>query len=98
VLLVELREDQHAGLRTPPAKLERRPQPVVGALRRHPHVDHRDVGPVGKRLAQEVVRVPGLGGDLESGLAEEPRDALAQEHVVLSDDHAPRTIRHHREH
>ena len=41
-----------------------------------------------ERLAQEVVGVARLRDDLEARLGEQPRDALAQQHVVLADHHA----------
>ena len=70
------------------AQLHRRAQAVVLVARRHLHVDHGDVGPVRERPAQEVVGVAGLGDDVEAGLGEQPRDALAQQDVVLADHDA----------
>jgi hypothetical protein len=45
-------------------------------------------------LAQQIVGVAGLGDDLEPGLGEQPRDALAQQHVVLADRQAKRSRSH----
>ena len=84
-LLVELRQHEHADGRKPPPQLHRGYEPVVLASRRHLHVDHHDVGPVGERLAQQVVGVARLRDDVEAELAEQPHHALAQQHVVLPD-------------
>ena len=46
-----------------------------------------------ERLAEEVVGVAGLRHDVETRLGEQPRDALAQQHVVLA-DHDPQRFRH----
>ena len=45
---------------------------------------------MGTALAQKFVRVPGLSGDLESGLDEQSSDPLAQPHVVLADHEVQR--------
>ena len=55
-----LGEHEHADVRLPAPDLDRRPQPVVGEVRRHPDVDHRDVGLVRADLAQQVRRVARL--------------------------------------
>ena len=44
-----LGEHEHADLGLLAPDLDRRPQPVVGEVRRHPDVDDRDVGPVRRR-------------------------------------------------
>jgi len=41
-----------------------------------------------ERLAQQIVRVAGLGDDIETGLDQDVADSLAQEDVVLA-DHDP---------
>jgi hypothetical protein len=46
---------------------------------------------VPQRLAQQVVRVAGLGDDVVARLAEDAGDALPEEHVVLADDQALRS-------
>jgi hypothetical protein len=44
-------------------------------------------GAVGERAAQHVVGVAGLADDLESGVGQDPCDALAEQDVVLPDGH-----------
>jgi hypothetical protein len=56
--------------------------------RRHAHVYHGDVGLVGADLAQQVLRVARLPGDLEAGLLQQARETLAQQHGVLGDHDA----------
>ena len=63
-------------------------QALVGVGRRHPDVDDRDVGLVGADLAQQVLGVAGLAGDLEARLLEQAGEALAQEDGVVGDDDA----------
>ena len=46
----------------------------------------RDVGLVGADLAQQVLGVAGLAGDLEAGVLEQAHETLAQQHGVLGDD------------
>src|ERR687897_3838038 len=72
------------------AQLERRSQPVVLVVGRHLDVDYGYVGPVCARPSQEILCVPGLSHDLEACALEYPRDALAQEDVVLADHDAKR--------
>ncbi len=90
VLLVVLREHQHAGLRPLRAQLLGGAQAVVGAAGRHLHVDHDDVGSVRERLAQEVLGVAGGRDDVEALGGEQPLDPRAQQHVVLADHHSQR--------
>ena len=68
------------------ADLARGAQALVGVARRHPDVDHGDVGLVGADLAEQVLGVAGLAGDLESRVLEQAHEALAQQHGVLGDD------------
>ena len=56
----------------------RRAQALVGVRRRHAHVDDRDVRLVRADLAQQVLGVAGLAGDLEAGVLEQPHEPLAQ--------------------
>jgi hypothetical protein len=72
------------------ADLVRRTQALIGVGRRHPDVDDGDVGAVRADLAQQVLGVPGLAGDLEAGLLEQAREALAQQHGVISEHDADR--------
>ena len=87
-VLDELREQQDPDRRQLLADGQRRAQAVVGVVGRHPHVDDRDVGLVGANLAQQVLGVTGLGDDLEAGVAEQPRRALAEQDRVVG-DHDP---------
>ena len=72
------------------AELERGAKAIVRVARWHLDVDDGDVGAKALRPAQEVIRGSGLCDDLEPGSLEYPRDPLAQEYVVLADDHADR--------
>ena len=90
MLLVELRQDEDAGLGALPAKLERRSEPVVLETRRHLHIDHRHIRAMGERSAQKVLGIAGLGRHLEACLGKQASDPLAQKHVVLADHHAQR--------
>ena len=87
-LVIELREQQHAGVRALTSYLNGRPQTVVAVTRRHLDVGDDDRGLVGKALAQKIRGVAGLSGDLEPGLDEQPGNPLAQQHVILA-DHDP---------
>ena len=64
------------------------PEPVVALSGRHLDVHYGHVGPVSEALPEQVVRVPRLGHHLEARVPEQPRDSLAQQHVVLT-DHDP---------
>ena len=81
------------------ADLVGRAQALVGVRGRHPHVDHRDVRPVGADLAQQVLGVARLPGDLEARFLEQARETLAQQHGVIGQhdaervSHAGETIR-----
>jgi hypothetical protein len=54
------------------------------------HVGDRDVRLAGERLAQQTLGIAGQRHDLEPRLGEDPRDPLAQEPVILTDDDAYR--------
>src|SRR4029078_3076510 len=60
---------------------------LVGMRRRHADVHDRHVRRVAPHLQQELVRVPGLADDLEPGLVEDARHALAEEDGVLCQDY-----------
>jgi hypothetical protein len=45
---------------------------------------------VGQAVAQKIRGVAGLSDDVEPCLDEQPRDSLAQQHVVLADHHSQR--------
>ena len=62
-------------------------EPFVGVRRRHADVDDRDLWLVHRDVPEQILGVPGLRDDVEARLAEQPRDALAQEHRVVGDDH-----------
>jgi hypothetical protein len=63
-------------------------QALVRVGRRHANVDHRDVGLMRADLAEQILAVAGLAGDLEARLLQQPRDSLAQQHRILGDHHA----------
>ncbi len=90
-LVIELGEQQHAGVRTLTSYLNGRLQTVVAVARRHVDVGDDDCGLVGKPLTQKIRGVAGLSGDLESGLDEQPDDPLAQQHIVLADHDTQRS-------
>ncbi len=69
------------------AQLHRGLQAVVLPAGRHLHVGDHDVGAVGERAAQQVVGVAGLADHVESGVGQDPGDALAEQDVVLADGH-----------
>ena len=96
MLLIGLREHEDPHLGVLAAQLERGAQPVVPVVRWHLHVHEGDVGTVREALAQEIVGVPGLGHDVESRLRQQPRYALPQQHVVLSNQKAQPFFRHNR--
>jgi hypothetical protein len=58
---------------------------VVG---RHPDVDDRDVGPARSDDPQQRIGVPAASGDLDAGVLEQPRETVAQEHLVVGDHDA----------
>ena len=80
-----LGEHQHAHVGLLAPDLQRRAQPVVGEVRRHPHVDDGHVRLVPAHLAQQVGRVRRARHHLDPGLLEQPRDPLAQEQLVVGD-------------
>src|SRR3954454_15629586 len=85
-LLDVLAEHEHARAGVLRADLAGRAQPLVGVAGRHADVDDRDVGLVGADLAEQVLGVAGLAGDLEAGVLEQPDETLAQQHGVLGHD------------
>ena len=66
----------------------RRHEALVGVRGRHADVDDGDVGLVHAHLAHELVGRARLGHDLEAAVREQPRDALAEEHRVISEHDA----------
>jgi len=68
------------------AQLDGGDQSVVLVVRWHPHIDDRDIGAVGQCLVQQVFCVSCLGDHVEPGVGQEPGDAFAEQHVVLTDD------------
>ena len=65
-------------------------QALVRLRRRHPDVDHRHVGLVHGDVTEQVVGVAGLRHDVEAGVVEQPRHALAEQHGVVGEDDADR--------
>ena len=90
VLLVILREHEDSNVGLLALELERGAQPVVLVVRRHPDVDHRDIGAVGERPAEEVVGIVGLRDHIQTSLRQQASDTLAHQHVVLADHDAQR--------
>jgi hypothetical protein len=88
LLLVELRQHQDAGIGTLSPELERRPQPIVLVTGGHLDIDHRHIGPMGKRPAQKGLCIAGLRSHLKPGLDKKANYPLAKKHVVLADHHA----------
>ena len=84
-LLDVLREHEHRRARVLGADPVGGAQALVGVGRRHPDVDHRDVGMVGSDLAQQILGVAGLAGHFEAGFLEQARQTLAQQHGVVGD-------------
>ena len=74
----------------PAARLDRGPQALVTLGGRHPHVDHRDVGPVLDDGVHERRAISHLGDDLAPGIEDQPRQTLADQRGVLGDDHPQR--------
>ena len=57
----------------------------------HPDVDNDEIRALRPDQGNQAVRVPGLAGDLESRPFQQPRHALAQQHVVLGQHNPHRT-------
>jgi hypothetical protein len=89
-LLVVQRQHQHPGLRPLTPEFHGRLQAVITVARRHVDVDDHHRRTVREPLAQQILGVASLGDDLESGLGQQSRDSLAQQHVVLADHHSQR--------
>ena len=68
------------------ADLLRRDEPFVRVRRRHADVDDGDVRRVGTDLQHQLVGVARLAHDLETGILEQARDALAQQDGVVGED------------
>src|SRR5215217_2705756 len=85
--LYVLREDEHAAGGVLLADLLGGAEALVGMGRRHADVHDGHVRGVAADLEHELVRVPGLADDLEPGLVEDARDALAKENGVLCQDY-----------
>jgi hypothetical protein len=64
---------------------------LVGVRRRHPDVDDRDVGVVARDLEDEVVGARCLRDDVDTGVAEQGRESVADEQAVVG-DHDPHGI------
>jgi hypothetical protein len=86
-----LGEDEHAGPGESAPELERGTEPVIPTVRWHLNVDHRDIGPVRERPAQERLGVSCLGDDVEPGLGEDMCDSLSHQDVILTDYDACRS-------
>jgi hypothetical protein len=57
----------------------------------HPDVEHGEVRALHPDQVDQAVRIPGLAGDLESRPFQQPRYALAQQHIVIGQHNPHRT-------
>jgi DNA-binding NarL/FixJ family response regulator len=71
----------------PPADLVRGPDALVGLGRRHADVHDRDVGPVLPDRREQLVRVGGLGDDVDPLTAHEIRRRHPEMGIVLLSQH-----------
>ena len=65
-----LGEDEHADLRVLGLDPARGPGALVGEARRHPNVDHHEVGPVAGDGGEQPVGVAERGDDLVTSVLE----------------------------
>ena len=84
-------EHEHADGRVLGADLLRRDEPFLGVRRRHLDVDDRHVGLGQPDRAQQLRAVRGAADDVEAGVAEQPRETFAHQHLVVG-DHEPHGI------
>jgi hypothetical protein len=82
-----LGEDEDRDGRMGAADLRGGHEPVVGVAGRHADIDDCHVRDAGGDLPHEVVCVVRATHDLVAGLAQQRGDALAQQGVVVGDDH-----------
>lgn len=80
-----LGEDEHRGVGELGTDAHRRPHSLVGVGRRHPHVGDDQLGPVLDDGRHQLAAVADRGDDLEPVLAQDQRDAVAQQRVVLGE-------------
>src|SRR5262249_19282962 len=64
---------------------------LVGLCRGHTHIGDHDVRRVAAHLQQQVVGVGGTADDVEAGVCQQGREALAHQHRVFG-DHDPHGI------
>ncbi len=83
-LLDELREHQQPHVGQLPPDHERGAHAVVGVIRRHLHIDDRDVGAVLAHGLHERVSIAGLRDHDEPGIRQQTHEALAQEDLILA--------------
>ena len=69
-------------------QLEGGPQPVVLVIGRHLDVHDGDIRAMREPLPKQILGVARLGYDVEAGVHQQPRDPLAQQNVVLTDQNA----------
>ena len=91
-----LGEDEHADLRVLVLDLLGGARALVGEGGRHADVDHDELGPVTRDRGEQARRVAERGDDLVAAVLEQPRQALAQEHLVLGDHDRARQLRDER--
>jgi hypothetical protein len=89
-VLEVLRQHHDAGAGTRPADLNRRSQTIIRPVGRHLDIGDHHVGLVCARLAEQLNRVTGDPGDLETRSLEHAHDPLAHQRLVLTDDDSNR--------
>ena len=83
-----LREDHDPDVRVPLSDLLGGTQALVGVRWRHPDVDDRDIRLVARDLEEQVVGAGGLGDHVDTGIAEQGREPVADQQAVIGDHDA----------
>jgi hypothetical protein len=94
-ILEKLGQHQYADLWLGRADLQRRPEPVIGAVWWHLDVGHYDVGLVGTHLVDQLPRVGRRRNDLKPTVLENMHDSLPDDGLVLAHHHAHPSRRIH---
>jgi hypothetical protein len=71
--------------REPLADIACRAPTVVRVAGRHPDIRDDDVGPVPRHLTEKILRVDGLGDDIETSVAQKSYETRAQQRLILGD-------------
>ena len=83
-----LREDQNPDVRVAPSDLLGGTKPLVGVRWRHPDIDDCHIRLVARDLEQEVVGAGGLSDHVDTGLAEQGSQPVADQQAVIGDHDA----------